>query len=246
MLPIHNPMISYEKQDRRGFRRYLRRILYYPQMDLEYTFRQMFYLVFQPKSVYSFTKYHKQTKNQWARDDPGFICVQIYFLIIGAISYSIIFGKGSFLRYLMLLLYTVAVDFILIGAILATIGYWIANRYLRVQGIHNVEQEVEWLYAFDIHCNSFFPVFVLLYVVQLFGIMLLLHGSLLATIFSNTLYIIAFGYYFYITFLGYTALPFLTKTEVFLYPIGPIFVCYVLSLLFNLNCSIFTMNLYFG
>jgi len=30
-----------------------------------------------------------------------------------------------------------------------------------------VEQRVEWLYAFDIHCNSFFPLFIMLYVVQL-------------------------------------------------------------------------------
>ena len=30
-----------------------------------------------------------------------------------------------------------------------------------------MEQRVEWLYAFDIHCNSFFPLFIMLYVVQL-------------------------------------------------------------------------------
>jgi hypothetical protein len=32
---------------------------------------------------------------------------------------------------------------------------------------HAVEQRVEWLYAFDIHCNAFFPLFIMLYVVQL-------------------------------------------------------------------------------
>lgn len=31
---------------------------------------------------------------------------------------------------------------------------------------NSVEQEVEWMYAFDIHCNGFVPVFVLLYVVE--------------------------------------------------------------------------------
>lgn len=43
---------------------------------------------------------------------------------------------------------------------------WFSNKHLRVHHAHSVEQEVEWLYAFDIHCNGFFPLFVLLYVVQ--------------------------------------------------------------------------------
>ncbi len=30
------------------------------------------------------------------------------------------------------------------------------------------DQRVEWLYAFDVHCNGFFPLYVLLYVVQFF------------------------------------------------------------------------------
>lgn len=61
-----------------------------------------------------------------------------------------------------------------------------SNRYLRTLGTssHAVEQRVEWcakresvrltsgvtfatpslrMYAFDVHCNSFFPVFVALY-----------------------------------------------------------------------------------
>lgn len=40
-----------------------------------------------------------------------------------------------------------------------------ANRFLRKRNLpqHQVEQHVEWLYAFDVHCNSWFPLFLELY-----------------------------------------------------------------------------------
>ncbi len=101
--------------------------------------------------------------------------------------------------------------------------WWLSNKYLRVQGIHSVEQKVEWLYCFDVHCNSFFPLFLLLYVFQYFLSLLLISPNSfvcisfinspnsmylppllqLSTLFANTLYFIAFAYYYHITFLGY-------------------------------------------
>jgi UNC-50 family len=47
---------------------YVRRFFQYPQMDMDYTLWQMLYLCIAPSRVYRTTKYHKQTKNQWARD----------------------------------------------------------------------------------------------------------------------------------------------------------------------------------
>ncbi|OMO63276.1 UNC-50 family protein [Corchorus olitorius] len=78
-------------------------------MDIEYTFWQMLHLCTAPKVVYQHTKYHKQTKNQWARDDPAFVVICSLLLAV------------------------------------ATVAYCAA------------------LYAFDVHCNSFFPMFVMLY-----------------------------------------------------------------------------------
>ncbi|RID52945.1 hypothetical protein BRARA_G00375 [Brassica rapa] len=48
------------------FLQYFRRIVKWQQMDIEYTFWQMLNLCTSPKVVYQHTKYHKQTKNQWA------------------------------------------------------------------------------------------------------------------------------------------------------------------------------------
>ncbi len=42
---------------------------------------------------------------------------------------------------------------------------FLANRCLRRKTLHShaTEQHVEWMYAFDVHCNSYFPLFLLLY-----------------------------------------------------------------------------------
>eukprot|EP01099_Mayorella_cantabrigiensis_P008002 TRINITY_DN7364_c0_g1_i1.p1 TRINITY_DN7364_c0_g1~~TRINITY_DN7364_c0_g1_i1.p1 ORF type:complete len:129 (-),score=27.69 TRINITY_DN7364_c0_g1_i1:341-727(-) len=100
--------------------------------------------------------------------------------------------------------WSIFVDFLALGVLVALVGWLFSNFNLRVQGVHTVEQKVEWLYAFDIHCNSFFPLFLILYVVQFLLLpVLLVPESFFATFLSNTLYAIAFVYYFYLTFLGY-------------------------------------------
>jgi len=216
-------------------------------MDIEYTFWMMFYLCFNPSRVYRTTSWHKQTKNQWARDDPAFVAILICFQAIASIAYAFAFHMHSVVFILKLTFYSVFVDFILVGVVVATIGWLLSNRYLRVQGsLHSVEQKVEWLYAFDIHCNSFFPLFLILYVVQFFLTPLLLNPGFLSTLAANTLYFVAFAYYNHVTFLGYNALPFLHNTVYFLYPIALLLVLYIFSLILNFNACIFTLNIYFA
>jgi len=225
---------------------YVRRIFHYPQMDLEYTFWMMFYLCINPKVVYRTTTWHKQTKNQWARDDPAFVAILMFFLAVASVAYAFAFHVTAFVGIMRLMFWSVFVDFISVGVIVATIGWWLSNRYLRVQGIHSVEQKVEWLYSFDVHCNSFFPLFLLLYVVQFFFSMFLVLPGFLSTLTANTLYFVAFAYYYHITFLGYNALPFLHNTVFFLYPIGLILIMYIASLVINFNACIFVLNIYFN
>jgi len=225
---------------------YLRRILHYGQMDIEYTFWQMFYLCIKPSRVYRTTSWRKQTKNQWARDDPAFVAILIFFLAVASLAFAVAFRSETLFTLLRLMFWSAFVEFLGVGLFVATLGWFIANHYLRVQGIHSVEQRVEWLYAFDIHCNSFFPLFVILYELQYFCIPILIGPGFLPTFITNTMYALAFGYYYFITFLGYNALPFLHNTVLFLYPIGLVGIFYLLSLLLNFNMSIFIMNYYFG
>ncbi|KAL3130991.1 hypothetical protein ABBQ38_000315 [Trebouxia sp. C0009 RCD-2024] len=225
---------------------YLRRLIKPKQMDFEYTFWLMLQLCVSPKTVYRHTSYHRQTKHQWARDDPAFVIVCCVLVACAATAYCIAFSS-SLSHTLFSVASAVAVDFLLIGAVICTIGWFVSNKFLKKssQHAHPSEQHVEWMYAFDVHCNSYFPLFILLYVLQFLCSPVLLHRNLLSTILSITLYTVALSYYHYLNFLGYSALPFLDRTEVFLWPIGGIVMTAVFAMLTNFNPARFTLSFYF-
>ena len=56
--------------------------------------------------------------------------------------------------------------------------------------------------------NSFFPVFLLLYVFQFFLLPVAMYPSFFSTLFINLLYVVAFSYYLHITFLGFNGICF--------------------------------------
>mmetsp|Transcript_585 Transcript_585/g.813 ORF Transcript_585/g.813 Transcript_585/m.813 type:complete len:283 (+) Transcript_585:180-1028(+) len=201
------------------------------QMDVQAALDQMRSLLSgRPQIVYKTAYYRKQTKNHWARDDPAFSALQVGFLVVAALAYSVAF-RTTIMGGLSFLLYSLLWNWLVPGIIVATIGRELANRHLAgTQSSTHVKQSVEWLYAFDIHCNSFFPMFCLLYVAQFFLLPLVLSPSLFALLLSNTLYAAAFSWYWYITHLGYRSLPFLSNTEVFLFPVAAIALVYVLNL----------------
>eukprot|EP01097_Dermamoeba_algensis_P009203 TRINITY_DN63_c0_g1_i1.p1 TRINITY_DN63_c0_g1~~TRINITY_DN63_c0_g1_i1.p1 ORF type:complete len:250 (+),score=42.07 TRINITY_DN63_c0_g1_i1:120-869(+) len=226
---------------------YLRRMLSFPQMDLEFSSWQMLQLCYSPTKTYRTTIWHKQTKNQWARDDPAFVAILIYLLIVSSLAFCLCFEYTSFLSIVKTIGWTVFVDFLAVGLLISSICWLVSNAYLRIPGgLHNVEQKVEYLYSFDIHCNSYFPLVLLLYVVQYFFVLFLTQSGILYTFLSNTLYLFALSYYFYVTFLGYNSLPFLQNSVCFLYPVSLLVLGYFVSLMLNFNLSIFFMNIYFG
>ena len=127
---------------------------------------------------------------------------------------------------------------------------------------------VEWAYAFDVHLNALFPLLIILHGIQLllFGgkelsvlIQVLFHlyvvldqPYFLSLFLSNSLWLVAFFYYIYITFLGYSskltcywyffcnsvsflALPGMQRTVLILYASIPVVVVYLLSLIFSWN-----------
>ncbi|KAF5841766.1 UNC-50 family protein [Dunaliella salina] len=245
MLPSHRtkpPSSSF----RPGLSMYLRRIYKPRQLDIEYALWLMLQLCISPKTAYRHTAYHKQTKNQWARDDPAFVVVTCVLVMVAALAYCITFGDTLW-HSLLTILSAVLVDYLLLGFAVATACWFIADRFLRKKPLsHQVEQHVEWLYAFDVHCNSYFPLFLLLYVLQFFLSPLLLWHSFLANSLSVALYAAALGYYHYMNFLGYSALPFLEHTEVFLWPIGLIMLCIPFMVLTGFNPARFTLSIYFG
>ena len=224
--------------------------------------------------------YHRHASHQWARDDPAFVVLSVLFLSVASLAYGIAF-RASVWAIAKLLLWSVFVDFVGVGMLVATLGWWVSNTFLRDSGSLDVVRadraassslgldplygqdpsmldsgmgmgmgpgrlgapppRVEWLYAFDIHCNAFFPFFVMLYVVQFALIWIILSGSIIAPLVSNALYTAATVYYYFITFLGYSELSFLSRTNVFMAP-AVIFVIFflILTLLqYNIGAAVF-------
>jgi len=60
--------------------KYLRRLLKFNQMDFEFALWQMVYLFVAPQKVYRNFNYRKQTKSQFARDDPAFLVLLVVCL----------------------------------------------------------------------------------------------------------------------------------------------------------------------
>ncbi|KAG2704129.1 hypothetical protein I3760_06G170600 [Carya illinoinensis] len=254
------------------FLQYLRRIIKWQQMDVEYTFWQMLHLCTSPKVVYQHTKYHKckstfhwisfatmklesftlflvsETKNQWARDDPAFVVICSILLMVATLAYCAAYDHSA-AHAVYVVISVLLFHFLITGVVIATCCWFLTNSYLREEApfnSHVVEQRVEWLYAFDVHCNSFFPIFVLLYVIHYFLSPLLVAHGFIPLLLSNLLFMVAASYYHYLNFLGYDVLPFLERTTFFLYPIGAVIVLSPILILSGFNPSRYFMNLYFS
>jgi hypothetical protein len=63
---------------------------------------------------YRHTSYQKQTKNQWARDDPAFVVVCCLLLSAASAAYCATFSR-SLWHSMLSVLSAVVVDFLLIG-----------------------------------------------------------------------------------------------------------------------------------
>jgi UNC-50 family len=81
------------------------------------------------------------------------------------------------------------------------------------------EEVLEFGYCFDVGIRAFFPVYVLLYVIQFILMPALARHNPVSTFFANTLYLVAHTYWTVIIFLGYNVLPFLHHTEWLLTPL---------------------------
>jgi len=131
MLPITGSAPEREVgQGSFSLSRYLKRVLHsHNQLDLQYAYFVMTNLLFHPKKVFQHTKLRKQTKNQWARDDPVMIILQIVFIVVSTLAYAV--AMGALRRFPLTVFWCIFVDYFLFGGIVATISWFFANTYLR-------------------------------------------------------------------------------------------------------------------
>ncbi|KAJ1860461.1 hypothetical protein LPJ73_001363 [Coemansia sp. RSA 2703] len=221
------------------------RLFHWRQLDIEYALWQMLYLVVSPSRVYRNIYYHKQTKNQWARDDPSFMLLQVVGILVVTAAYSVVYGVGvaGFGRATVGLL---GVNYLAMGVLMATLTWTVANRWMaRRGGAHVSEQRVEWMFALDVHCNAFFMLFVPAYVVQFCFLPVVMRTSWMSLVVGNTLFAVAAAGYVYATYLGLHALPFLQRQEAVLYAIPVVAVAYLWTLAVGFNVSHHVIDYYF-
>lgn len=55
----------------------------------------------------------------------------IFLMILASIAYFLAFSSWHFFELVKLLFWTIFVDFFVVGSVVATIGWWVANSFLR-------------------------------------------------------------------------------------------------------------------
>jgi len=215
-------------------------------MDFELAAWQLTYLCIAPRRVYRNVYFHKQTKNTWARDDAAILLLISACLCVSAIAWSLVYSY-SIIEAIRLAFLMIFRDFLLSGFIVATLLWFIANRALLHPPSHSspADSSVEWAYALDVHINAFFPLYLWLYLAQLFLVPVVTKDNWVCLWVGNTLYLAAFSQYVYGIYLGLNALPFLIRSELLLFPLLPLFAGYVVSLL-GFNIAKRVLALYFG
>ncbi|WWC67971.1 uncharacterized protein I206_101890 [Kwoniella pini CBS 10737] len=228
----------------------LKRLTKFRSMDFELAFWQLTYLVVAPRRVYKQTYHHKQTKNQWARDDPAMLLLISGCLIVSGIAWSLL-NQYTFLQTILTIFLFIFRDFLLFSIIISFLLYLISNKLLlsiplSINNNNNDDDnKVEFSYSFDVSVNSFFPFFLTIYIGLLPLYNLVIRDNWICLWVGNTLFLIASVQYVYVTYLGYVALPFIARSELLLSPLLPIFGGYLLSLL-GFNISKFILQVYFG
>lgn len=235
-----NCMERYSASAKRN--KFLKRLFKLNHMDFQVACWQIINLFIAPQKVFRDFSYRKQTKNQFARDDPAFIVLLVAILIISSIIFGLVMSLSIF-NLFKFVLWVTFIDCIGVGLMIATVYWSVANRFLLRNP--NSNQDVEWAYCFDVHLNAFLPLLVILHIIQLpFLTTLINHDWYISAFIGNTFWLVAIGYYFYILFLGFSVLPFLTNTKVLLYPFTVLILVYILTIGLNLNLSVKLMNAY--
>lgn len=231
---------------------FARRMVHFRQMDFEYATWTMVHLCTNPSRAYRTALYSSRTKHQWARDDPAFVVVLLYLLLVSTVAWSLAFADRSPLSMLQTFAYVACVDFAAVGIVLATVAWWVANNFLQdetpaLSALSGAGRDlVEWRYAFDVHCNAFLPMMLLLHAAQYMLLPVLDGTGYIPALLSDSLFATAFAVYHYLIFLGFSELPFIKRAELFLYPIVLVLLALVLAVPLQVNATRIVVYVYFG
>ncbi|AMD19360.1 HBR459Wp [Eremothecium sinecaudum] len=203
-------------------------------LDFETAMWEMINLIFKPRKAFRSSYYRRQIKHRLSRDDPSFFILQIILLSVSSTVWSIQYGH-SFMEFVRIMLNMIVVDFFLFGFAMATM-FWIVLNRSNFKFKSAKQSQVEWAYCFDVHCDAFLIILVLLYFLQFFLQPLINLHKWIGLFVGNTLYCGAIGHYFVLTFYGYSQMTFVRNVNFILLPTVVIAVVYLISL-FGIDLS---------
>ena len=145
---------------------------------------------------------------EWCVD--VYVAYQLNASAVSAIAWGIIYSRDIW-SIINLAVTMILRDFLLSGIVISTIIWYFqvnlhiftslrshhvrftANRLLLSPPSHSTpaDSRVEWAYAFDVHTNAFFPLFLTLYLAQLFLLPIVLKNNWVCLWVGNTLYLAA-------------------------------------------------------
>lgn len=124
-------------------------------------------------------------------------------------AWAVVYSYSIF-ETIELAVFMIVRDYLLTGIVVATILWYDAstccifpsevlfrftsNRLLLSLPSHSTpaDSRVEWAYAFDVHTNAFFPLYLTLYLAQLFLLPVILKDNWVCLWVGNTLYLAAY------------------------------------------------------
>lgn len=193
-------------------------------MDFETASWDILQLLVNPRKMYRSQYFYRQlyldsARLSYTRDDPSFLILLTLLLSLSAVVWGLVYSPNVN-DILKLIIYMVLVDFYLTGLVIATVSWFLTNKLFNEQfEIGNESNQstvsyVEWSVCFDVHCNAFFIIWCMLYVMQLILMPIInIKGSFTSLVLGNSLYFISWGYYSVITFFGFSSLPVISNAR---------------------------------
>lgn len=215
-----------------GVPRYIRLLLRPPALNLEEAAWELVHTITSPRKMYKSLYFRQQTRQKWAREDPSFIIFFFVLLCLSAVLWGLTYSP-TWSGVVTLFWYMVFVEFVGVGLVVSTALYVLFNKFGQRPGPHT---PLEWAFCFDVHCNAFVCIYVWIYFIgYILSPMTLHQHHILAKFVGNSLYLGAASHYCFITFLGYSTLPFLRNTEVLLTPIALAALVYLICMISGVN-----------
>ncbi|KAF2482108.1 UNC-50 [Neohortaea acidophila] len=220
---------------------FFRRLFKFTSMDFETAVWEMINLIIAPKKVFRNIYYHKQTKNSYHRPDPAFTYLLSLFMLLTGVAWGIAYARGVGQTIQVALVFVFG-HFLGAALIVSTLMFFLVGRVFgkRRTGLFGPpsggEEALEFGYCFDVSTRAYLPIWLFLYILQFLLLPLIAPDYWVSNFFGNTMYLLALCYYLVITFLGYNALPFLSRTEILLAPIPMLLILWILSL-YAFDCA---------